>query len=398
MNHKILFAFLSMALLLAVYAQDAPVPEASSPASLQGATYRANLQRTGVHQTPGLAKGTKIKWSVPTGGPVRSSPVVVGGTLFVGSQDGHIYAIDTANGTVRWKLDTKGQVNGSATVLKDTLYMASESGTFYAIDTANGEVRWEHKEKGCASASSFAVLNGVALVGAAKTGMKKVNMSGASLLALDAQKGKKLWKAAGLQGIAAPAISGDQIICSNVSVSFGKKGKKVWSVKGGHQARTYNSTAVANGHAYVMFTMRGAIDCVDLKKGRSRWRVATNPKNLELEMNSGGLFKHISFTDLAVTDKRVFIGSQDGCLYAFDAKDGKRQWAFATKAPILTSSPSVAGSLVYFGSNDNHLYAVDFQGQEAWKMKLGGAINSSPWPGDSVVYVGCDDGKIYAIE
>ena len=144
--------------------------------------------------------------------------------------------------------------------------------------------------------------------------------------------------------------------------------------------------------------MLGAIDCVDLKKGKSRWRVATLPKNLELEMNSGGLFKHICYTDPAVTDKRVFIGSQDGSLYAFHAEKGTRQWAFPTKAPILTSSPSVAGERVYFGSNDSHLYAVDMKGQEAWKMKLGGAINSSPWPGDGVVYVGCDDGKIYAIE
>jgi outer membrane protein assembly factor BamB len=64
----------------------------------------------------------------------------------------------------------------------------------------------------------------------------------------------------------------------------------------------------------------------------------------------------------------------------------------------LTSSPSVAGGLVYFGSNDKHLYAVDMQGRGKWKIELGGAINSSPWPGDGVVFVGCDDGKIYAIE
>jgi len=170
-------------------------------------------------------------------------------------------------------------------------------------------------------------------------------------------------------------------------------------MKCGHQTRQLNSATVANGKVYLPYSIGGVIICADLK-GKELWMTATSEFNLKIHgtMNSGGLFEYCTFTELAVTEKLVFVGCQDGKLYAFDTKTGKKQWDFATKSPILTCSPSVAGSLVYFGSTDKNRYAVDMQGTEAWKFALGGAINSSPLPSDGVVYVGCDDGKIYAIE
>ena len=150
------------------------------------------------------------------------------------------------------------------------------------IDTA---VAWGEGQ----ATSQGVLLAGVAYVGAAWTGMAKVSMGGSSLLALDAAGGKKLWKTGGLQGIAAPAIRDDTVICCSSAHSIRQKGKTLWSIKGGHQARTYNSATVANGRVYIMFTMRGAIDCVDPERGVSLWRVATNPVNLEMEMNSDRL-------------------------------------------------------------------------------------------------------------
>src|SRR5689334_17197744 len=54
------------------------------------------------------------------------------------------------------------------------------------------------------------------------------------------------------------------------------------------------------------------------------------------------------------------------------------KWAFATPAPIL-SSPAVADGVVYFGSDDERLYAVDAAtGREKWKVPAGGPVRSSP--------------------
>jgi outer membrane protein assembly factor BamB len=60
---------------------------------------------------------------------------------------------------------------------------------------------------------------------------------------------------------------------------------------------------------------------------------------------------------------------------------------------------AVAHGVVYVGSNDSHLYAVDAKtGREKWKFKTGGKVLSSPAVANGVVYVGSEDGYLYAIK
>jgi len=147
---------------------------------------------------------------------------------------------------------------------------------------------------------------------------------------------------------------------------------------------------------YMPFSMEGKVYC-HRPDGTFIWKNAASDTNMKYHMNAGGDFQYISFTELAVTDTHVFMGCQDGALYAFDAEKGERLWSYKTDDVIATSSPSVAGGLVYFGSWDGNLYAIDTAGKLVWRQKLGGRINSSPCPGDGIIYVGCDDGKVYAI-
>jgi eukaryotic-like serine/threonine-protein kinase len=53
----------------------------------------------------------------------------------------------------------------------------------------------------------------------------------------------------------------------------------------------------------------------------------------------------------------VYFGSGDKHLYAVDTNTGQERWKFKTEDGI-SSSPAVSGGVVYFGSGDNHLYAV----------------------------------------
>jgi len=53
----------------------------------------------------------------------------------------------------------------------------------------------------------------------------------------------------------------------------------------------------------------------------------------------------------------VYVGSHDGNLYALDANSGAERWHFPTKA-LVGSSPTVGDGVVYFGSDDGGLYAV----------------------------------------
>ncbi len=58
-----------------------------------------------------------------------------------------------------------------------------------------------------------------------------------------------------------------------------------------------------------------------------------------------------------------------------------------------------SGGIVYFGSYDRHLYAVDIKtGQEKWRFKTGAGIPSSPAISGGIVYFGSSDGHLYAVK
>lgn len=85
---------------------------------------------------------------------------------------------------------------------------------------------------------------------------------------------------------------------------------------------------------------------------------------------------------------------------AFGTEVGKEKWIFDTDGPI-TSSPVIdENGIVYVGSSDNNLYAIDGEtGYPEWIYLTGGRIKSSPAIDDNgILYVGSSDGKMYAFD
>src|SRR5207245_7613157 len=76
----------------------------------------------------------------------------------------------------------------------------------------------------------------------------------------------------------------------------------------------------------------------------------------------------------AVFNGLVYVGSEDDKLYALDALTGARKWSYAT-GNAIGSSPSVVNGIVYFGSDDDNLYALDaVTGKLKWSYTAGGYI------------------------
>ncbi len=100
----------------------------------------------------------------------------------------------------------------------------------------------------------------------------------------------------------------------------------------------------------------------------------------------------------AVTNGVVYVGSDDNHLYAVEVDSGQELWSYATGSRVR-SSPAVADGVVYVGSNDNHLYAIEADsGRELWSHETGGRVHSSPAVAEGVVYVGSWDNHLYAVE
>ena len=74
-----------------------------------------------------------------------------------------------------------------------------------------------------------------------------------------------------------------------------------------------------------------------------------------------------------------------------------RDWAYAT-AGLVTSSPAVVNGVVYVGSTDSQVHAIDAAtGRLDWVFATGGTVQSSPAVANGVVYVGSDDDNVYAL-
>ena len=85
-------------------------------------------------------------------------------------------------------------------------------------------------------------------------------------------------------------------------------------------------------------------------------------------------------------------------MLSLDIQDKSVLWECMTGGRI-SSSPAIEDGVVYFGSGDGYLYAVDtVDGAELWKAATGDEITSSPAIADGVVYIGSRDGNVYAFE
>ena len=94
----------------------------------------------------------------------------------------------------------------------------------------------------------------------------------------------------------------------------------------------------------------------------------------------------------------VYVGSGDGNLYAIDAVTGTEKWRFKT-GDIIFSSPAVSNGIVYIWSYDKNLYAIDaFTGKEKWRFATGNSVDSSPVVANGNVYIGSNDNNLYAID
>ncbi len=93
----------------------------------------------------------------------------------------------------------------------------------------------------------------------------------------------------------------------------------------------------------------------------------------------------------------LYVGSYDHNLYAIDAEDGTFLWKYATEGGIA-SSPCVYEERVFFGSADRLLYAVNAEtGRISWTCPTEGSVWSSPRAAFDHVFFGSDDHNIYAV-
>ena len=87
------------------------------------------------------------------------------------------------------------------------------------------------------------------------------------------------------------------------------------------------------------------------------------------------------------------MGSGKNGFFAFNASDGSLAWKFPLPYRV-NSSPAVMDGMVYFASDDFHVYALNAStGGLIWRQHTG-SVNSSPAVYNGCVYIGSYDGYV----
>jgi len=105
----------------------------------------------------------------------------------------------------------------------------------------------------------------------------------------------------------------------------------------------------------------------------------------------------VVYSSPAVANGVVYVGSDDAKVYALNAVTGAVEWTYTT-GDAINSSPAVANGVVYIGSSDNNVYALNAAtGAVEWTFATGNTVNSSPDVANGIVYVGSEDDYVYAL-
>ena len=376
----------------------------SEPSPGEWSMFRRDLSHTGAIEASGVVPEGKVKWVYRTGAIVHSSPVVVDGTVYFGSEDYNFYALDAESGDEKWVFQTRSWVDSSPAVVDGVVYFGSNDSFLYVLDADSGKEIWKFD-------TAYPIKSSPAIT----EERVYIRSDDYYLYALDINTGEELWRFnTGSPAGSSVAISdGIVLLGSGDGYCYGLNavnGQRRLRFKTHYSVTT--TPAVKDGKVYLA-TDNGYMYVID---GTARtWLQEHEIRPFWLQMWAMGLpgvpqppeqsgllwgerlSRGATASSPLVTDDSVYIGS-DKYLVAVDIESQEVRWNFAT-GDTVRSSPVMSGSAVIVGSEDGYLYAVDADsGEMLWKLQLGEAVTSSPTVADGVIYIGSHDGGLYAIE
>ena len=104
------------------------------------------------------------KWRFATGGTVVAKPLIFDDKVIVGSFDRTLYALEAQTGTLAWAFKGSNWFWAGAVAGNSTIYAASMDGDVYALDRT-GELQWEHRVEGAIASTPALVPERLVVAG-----------------------------------------------------------------------------------------------------------------------------------------------------------------------------------------------------------------------------------------
>jgi outer membrane protein assembly factor BamB len=333
--------------------------------------FRGDANQTASGSGPGTLS---LEWKFTTGAGVLSSPTIVNGVVYVGSQDKNVYALNAYTGAKLWNYSVTFPIRSSMAVANGKVYTGADDGNIYCLDATSGTLVWKTPAGGIVYnnigldmvylRSSPIVLNGKVYVG---------SLDG-KLYCLDANSGTVSW-AFQSNG---PIMDTASVI-ANDGIYFTAATPPVSGRDG------YGSFTLGNSN----FTLY-KIDFT----GNVVWQLGI--PRLALTLNNQ--VRSIVPASPTVAGGRLWIPDDVANIYCLNTTTGAQIYKITITAGGTGREYPTVASVLYANGK---IYAPDYfalscwtadNGTKLWSTWLGREIYSSPCYSDGKIYIGNDEG------
>jgi len=288
-----------------------------------------------------------LKWKYLTGDDVDSPPAVGSdGTIYFGSYDYYLYALNP-DGTLKWKYETGDYVVSSPALGSDgTIYFGSFDYYLYALN-ADGTLKWRYETGSIVYSSPAIGSDSTIYVGGAD-----------GLIYALKPDGTLKWSYTTDEAIfSSPALGSDGTIYIGEGYYYED-----------------NGTVYTSGEYFYALNPDGTL----------KWRYY---------VGAG-----IQSSPTLGSDGTIYFGGLDNYIYALNS-DGTLKWEYETGGWVLSTPAVGSDGTIYAGSEDYYVYALNSDGTLKWRYLTESLVLAAPTIGnDGTVYIGSNDTHLYALE
>ncbi|WP_412972490.1 outer membrane protein assembly factor BamB [Glaciecola sp. MF2-115] len=343
----------------------------------------------------------------------RLAPAVGYGKVFAASRDGIVVAVNPETGKVIWEQDfanyenyslkkallwysnraVSAKISGGLSVAYQSVFFGTEDGCVYALEEATGELKWKVGVKG-EVISAPAVDGGVVLV----------NTTSGHLIALNPENGNQKWMTESdvppltLRGVSAPAAdSGGALVgtpTGKLQVSILETGLVAWE------------TQIASPSGATELERIVDIDVKPLVFGGNVFVISYNGTLSAVELRTGQVIwtrEYGSYRNISIDGNRLFVVDTNSNLYAIDRRSGVELWSNVTLKDRNITSATPHGEHVVLGDKYGFVHwFTQEEGKLVAQLEVGDddedeAIFTGPISDGNTLYVKTREGKLAAI-
>ncbi|EMA26747.1 outer membrane protein assembly factor BamB family protein [Haloarcula argentinensis] len=349
-------------------------------------------------------------WSVQVGGD--PSTTVQDETVLVSSDE--VIALSRNNGSPRWRfsIDWKDDTltnTSSHTVRGETVFVGTNENDVYALNLKDGSERWSNTVD--TRLPHPTVVDDIVVF----AGLGRV-------YAFFTDDGSAAWTWSPDQSAYNRMFHDETLFIGDtngvVTAIDVTTGSERWHIDA--PTRNWISPSVVSQNRLYAGSFQGSVYGFDADDGTIEWQYSTDTTTVSITHRDGTVYvgdrsgKVYALKDVDGAEQwtfdtsaaarvhpgseSIYVGSHDGSIYRLSAESGDPHWKFETNGWV--EQPAITDSGIYVGSKDSNLYAIEREtGEKRWQREVGFWARYRPTVRDGVVYatdLGRSRGTVYA--